>query len=141
MFDLNRRVVNALLISAVLLLNACAVSGPKAEAESAAHRLHHLVIVWLKPAENQNQHQQYIQASRALANLPGVIRYDVGRPATIQRRRANAAVDESYDVAISAVFESPEAFQAFLRHPDYLQTAQQVLRPLVAKYKVYDFIE
>lgn len=110
-------------------------------AVAPAPRLHHLVVIWLKQPGDEQLRRQYIQASKPLANLPGVLAYDVGTPATIQRSHASKAVDASYDVAISAVYESPKAFAAFLQNPEYQRIAQEVLRPLVDKYKVYDFVE
>lgn len=104
-------------------------------------RLHHLVVVWLKQSGNETLRQQYITQSKPLAQLPGVLAYDAGKPASVKRGRANAAVDESYDVAISSVFENPQAFEAFLKNPEYGRIAQHVLRPLVDRYQVYDFIE
>jgi heme-degrading monooxygenase HmoA len=50
-------------------------------------------------------------------------------------------LDESYDVAVASRFESQEAFEAFLKHPDYQKVAQDVLKPLVDRYKIYEFVE
>ncbi|MBD9357164.1 Dabb family protein [Methylomonas albis] len=114
---------------------------PKADHRLQSHKVHHLVIVWLKQAGDEKLRQQYIQESEGLAKLPGVLAYDVGTPAAVNRSRPNAALDESYDVAVSSVYESQQAYEAFLQNPEYLRLAQQVLRPLVDKYKVYDFFE
>jgi len=100
-----------------------------------------MVVIWLKQPGDAQLRNQYIQASKPLAKLPGVLAYDVGTPATIQRAHASKALDDSYDVAVSAVYESPEAFAAFLQDPEYQRIAKEVLRPLVDKYKVYDFVE
>lgn len=116
-------------------------SEAQAESDSDDRKIHHLVVVWLKQAGDEKMRQQYIEESRRLADLPGVLAYDVGTPAVIQRGHVNAALDESYDVAVSSVYESREAYEAFLKNPAYLRVAQQVLRPLVDKYKVYDFSE
>lgn len=113
----------------------------KSDHHAQNRKVHHLVIVWLKQAGDEKLRQQYIQDSEGLAKLPGVLAYDVGTPAPINRGRVNAAVDESYDLAVSGVYESQQAYEAFLQNPDYLRVAQQLLRPLVDKYKVYDFIE
>ncbi len=109
--------------------------------ETSEHRLHHVAVIWLKRSGDETLRAQYIEASRQFAELPGVVSYDAGMPANVKRSRSNAAVDESFDVAVSAVFESREAFRAFLKHPDYVSAAQEVLRPLVDKYKVYEFVE
>lgn len=127
-------------VSVILSETGCA-SAPNSRSAQLDHKVHHVVVVWLKQAGDANLRQQYIQESKALANLPGVLTYDVGVPAEITRGRANAALDESYDVAVSSVYESQQAYEAFLKNPDYLRVAQQVLRPWVEKYKVYDFIE
>jgi quinol monooxygenase YgiN len=113
----------------------------KSDHHAQNRKVHHLVIVWLKQAGDEKLRQQYIQDSEGLAKLPGVLAYAVGTPAPINRGRVNAAVDESYDLAVSGVYESQQAYEAFLQNPDYLRVAQQLLRPLVDKYKVYDFIE
>ncbi|WP_445370321.1 Dabb family protein [Methylomonas sp. HW2-6] len=112
---------------------------PQAAPDTA--RLHHLAIVWLKQPGNDQLRRQYIEASRPLAGLPGVVAYEAGTPVAVQRSRPNAALDESYDVAIYGVFESRQAYEQFLKNPEYLRVAQQVLRPLVDKYKLYEFAE
>jgi quinol monooxygenase YgiN len=116
-------------------------SAAQADTDAESHKVHHLVIVWLKQAGDEKLRRQYIDESKPLAELPGVLAYEVGTPAAINRGHANAAVDESYDVAVAAVYENREAYEAFLKNPEYLRVAQQVLRPLVDKYKVYDFTE
>ena len=130
------------LMLIMLFTAACSTlstaSGPEVE---STRRLHHLVIVWLKQPGNADIKQRYIEASKQLGKLPGVLAYDVGIPASITSRRSRSALDESYDVAIAGVFESQQAYEAFLQNPEYARVAQQVLRPLVDKYQVYDFIE
>lgn len=124
------------LFVALILSASCFV----VQADSS-RPVHHLVIVWLKQAGDEAQRQQYIQASKAFAELPGVLSYEVGTPASIKRSRVNAALDESYDVAVASRFESEEAFEAFLKNPDYQKVAQEVLKPLVDRYKIYEFVE
>lgn len=133
------RMNKKLLVAAVLagLLAGCATT----RNSQPEQRLHHLVIIWLKHAGDANARQRYIDESKVLAKLPGVLAYDLGTPAMIKRSHASVALDESYDVAVSAVYESPEAFAAFLQDPEYQRIAKEVLRPLVDKYKVYDFVE
>ncbi len=128
------------LLAAVVLaalLGGCAA----APTSKPAPRLHHLVVIWLKQPGDAQLRKQYIQASQPLAKLPGVVAYDVGTPAAIERKQTSKALDDSYDVAVSAVYESPEAFAAFLQDPEYQRIAKDILRPLVEQYKVYDFVE
>lgn len=129
-----------LVILSLSVLNACTTSlAPVSETKT--QRLHHLVVIWLKQPGDEAMRRQYIEASKALAQLPGVLAYDLGTPASIKRSHTSSALDESYDIAVAAVFENPEAFATFLKHPEYQRIARHVLRPLVEKYKVYDFIE
>ncbi len=123
-----------------LALSACSIAGPPVF-EGAPHRLHHVAVIWLKKHGDETTRSRYVEVCNKLAELPGVVSYNAGMPANVKRSRSNAAVDESFDVAVSAVFESREAFRAFLKHPDYVSAAQNVLRPLVEKYKVYEFVE
>lgn len=112
-----------------------------AEPEAGSRKVHHVVVVWLKQAGDENVRWQYIEASKSLAQLPGVLSYEIGTPAAIRRGHASTALDESYDLAISSSYQSQQAFEDFLKNPEYVRVAQQVLRPLVDSYKVYDFIE
>lgn len=131
-----------IVAAALLLTGGVAVCGQAiADSSQDTRKIHHVVIVWLKQAGDDSQRRQYVDASKRLAELPGVLAYEVGTPAVINRDRANPAVDESYDVAVSSVFENRQAYEAFLKDPEYLRVAQQVLRPLVGSYKVYDFTE
>ncbi len=138
----KQQVLTALLFMITVALTGCASAPSNTQSEyQSAGTLHHLVIIWLKQPGDAAVRQRYIEASKPLAQLPGVLSYEVGVPATIKRSHANAAVNESYDVAIASVFESPQAYEAFLKNPQYAQIAQGVLRPLVEKYQVYDFVE
>lgn len=127
---------------AVLMAAAAGINAVHAQAGDAGqHKVHHVVVVWLKQAGNEELRRQYMAESKRLAELPGVLSYEIGSPAAIKRAHTSAALDESYDVAISSTYESQQAFEDFLKNPEYVRIAQQVLKPLVDKYKVYDFIE
>lgn len=134
----GRKMQCAVILVLMALMNGCATA-PSVDSTPAENRLHHVVIVWLKQTGDTAVRQQYIEASKPIAQLPGVIRYELGTPAAIKRRNSRAA-DESYDVAVDSVFESQQAYEAFLKTPEYGRIAQEVLRPLVDKYQVYDFI-
>ena len=125
----------------LLLLLICGANFAQAPAEAGQHKIQHVVIVWLKQHGDAEVQQQYIAASKPFAALPGVLSYIVGTPATSKRERPNPALDETYDVAVSSSFENQQAYEAFLKNPDYVKVAMEVLRPLVDRYKVYDFVE
>lgn len=134
--------VRYFLIIFVGLVTGCAINQPDSNANSQTpQRLHHVVVVWLKHAADPAAIARYIDASQSLARLPGVVSYQVGQPAKMPQRRASKALDESYDIAVASVFESQQAYAAFLKNPDYARLAQETLRPLVQTYRVYDFVE
>ncbi|PKM11052.1 MAG: stress protein [Gammaproteobacteria bacterium HGW-Gammaproteobacteria-3] len=104
-------------------------------------KAHHVVIIWLKQHGDDGARKQYIEGSKRLAKLPGVLDYHIGTPGNIKRKHPSPALDSSYDLAISATFESLDALQNYLNHPQHHQVVQDVLKPLVEKYKAYDFVE
>lgn len=131
-----------MLLSMLLITSGITHStDTRAEEDQQGHKVHHLVIVWLKQAGDEQIRQQYINESKNLSRLPGVLTYEIGSPANITRGHANPALDESYDLAVSSSYESREAYEEFLKNPEYLRVAQQELKPLVDRYKVYDFSE
>ncbi len=123
------------------LSNLIGAATVHAEQDAEPHKVHHVVVVWLKQAGDENVRRQYIEESKPLSRLPGVLSYDIGVPVAIRRGHVSTALDESYDLAISSSYQSQQDFEDFLKNPEYLRVAQQVLRPLVDRYKVYDFIE
>lgn len=142
-FKANRQYKGLVSLWLLGLLAGCATTenAHKDIDDVAGHRLHHVVVIWLKQSGDTVVRQRYIEESRPLAKLPGVLAYEVGTPAAIKRLHTRAALDESYDVAVASVFENQQAFETFLKNPEYGRIAQQVLRPLVDKYQVYDFVE
>ncbi len=130
------------ILLALLMVATSAINAVHAQTgDLGRHKVHHVVVVWLKQAGNEELRRQYIEESKQIGKLPGVLSYDIGSPAAIKRAHTSVALDESYDVAISSTYESQQAFEEFLKNPEYVRIAQQVLKPLVDKYKVYDFIE
>ena len=129
------------LLLMIVLWFFSGLSQAETPVENPSHSVHHVVIVWLKQHGDEAIKQQYITASKPLVDIPGVLSYTIGIPAAIKRARPNPAVDESYDLAISSRFVSEQAYEEFLKNPEYLKLAQEVLRPLVEKYSIYDFVD
>lgn len=104
-------------------------------------KVHHLVIIWLKKHGDPEAQRHYIEGSKLLSKHPGVLKYDIGTIADIKRDKPSASVDDSFDIAVSATFENKEALQNYSKHPEHQKVIQDVLKPLVEKYRVYDFSE
>lgn len=131
-------------LSLVLLLSAfgTAVNAEQqAPASNEQPKAHHVVIIWLKQHGDENARQKYIEGTKRLAELPGVLAYNIGTPTAVKRKHGSHSLDDSYDIAISSTFESLQALENYLNHPVHDQVLKEVLKPLVEKYKAYDFIE
>lgn len=130
---------------ALSLLLAATTGAHAGEAERprnvAGNKVFHVVVVWLKRHGDANARRQYIEGSKRLATLPGVVSYDIGSIANIKREKHSPGVDDSYDVAVTSTFESQEALENYLKNPEHHKVVYEVLKPLVEKYKVYEFAE
>jgi hypothetical protein len=108
---------------------------------AASGKVFHVVVIWLKQHGDAHARQQYIEGSKRLAKMPGVLSYNIGTVAAVEREKPSHAVDDSYDVAVSSAFANKQALEDYLRNPEHHKVVQEVLKPLVEKYKVYDFVE
>jgi len=96
----------------------------------------HVVLCWLHEPASEQARQRVIDASIAFERIPGVRSVSAGRPLPSIRPQ----VDGSYDVGIVMEFESPEALDAYLEHPEHQKATREVLRPLAARVVIYDFV-
>ena len=106
-------------------------------ANETATRIVHVVLVWLKEPGNEDHISRIIDATRTFSNIPGVEEVSVGKPVPSERR----GVDDSFDVGLYMIFSSQAAMEEYLVHPDHVAAQQTILRPLVRKVIVYDFLE
>jgi hypothetical protein len=130
----------------LVFLLAALVAAPLAQAERPANtadgkKYHHVVVIWLKQHGDPEAQRKYIEGSKRLSRLPGVLSYDIGPVADIKRDKPSASVDDSFDVAVSATFDSKESLENYSKHPEHGKVIQEILKPLVDRYKVYDFTE
>lgn len=105
-------------------------------APTAAGKVTHVVIVWLKDHGPESR-QQYIEATRHLSKLPMVASYTVGAHLPAKERQV---VDASYDLAVLATFADAKALDDYLNHPEHAKVLAEKLKPLVDKVVVYDFV-
>jgi hypothetical protein len=126
------------LLAALSISNASLAQRPT---NVVGGKAYHVVIVWLKQHGDEKARRQYIEGSKRLAKLPGVLSYNIGTAADVNREKPSRAVDDSYDIAVSSTFESKQALENYLKHPEHHKVVYEVLKPLVEKYKVYDFVE
>jgi len=124
-----------------MVLNLATVCHAEESVNKSGGKAYHVTVIWLKQHGDAEARRKYIEGSKRLSKLPGILSYNIGTITTIIRDKPNHAVDDSYDVAISSTFESKQALENFLKNPEHHKVVHEVLKPLVEKYKVYDFVE
>jgi hypothetical protein len=98
--------------------------------------IQHLVIVWLKDPGNEDHRQAIIDVSLSFRDIPGVLHVSAGRMVPSER----SIVDSSFDVGILITLADQAALDAYLPNPLHVTAVQEVIRPLVERYIVYDFV-
>ena len=128
----------SLRVACVLLVAAAAGSCQSTAKPAASARPHaavtHVVLCWLKTAGDQEGRARIVEASRTFASIPGVVTVTTGRPLASTR----PVDDSSFDVAVVIAFEHEAALRAYDAHPTHKQAVDEVLRPLVGKFVIYD---
>ena len=104
---------------------------------NSTSKVHHVVVCWLNESGNKEACHKIIEASRGFSSIPGVINVRAGRVIQSERK----IVDGSFDVAIYLSFENKQKLQDYLAHPIHKNAVKKILKPLVRKIVVYDFIE
>lgn len=97
----------------------------------------HVVICWLKSPGDVAARQQLISDSKSFTKIPGIIDVSAGQMLPSTR----PAVDSSFDVAIVMKFKDQQSLASYGQHPLHLAAVERTLKPLVAKYVIYDYLE
>lgn len=96
----------------------------------------HVVVCWLKNPGNADERAALIRESKGLGEIPGVLHVSAGTVLPSTR----PAVDSSFDVAIVMTFKDEASLAEYASHPKHLAAVERTLKPLVAKYVVYDYL-
>ncbi len=121
---------------------ACAVlvfSLPLSSAQAAPTRsgqVTHVMLFWLNRPGNIDDQNYLLRATRTLRRVRGVNEVRVGRPLTVNR----PALEQSFDLAVVMTFRDREALEKFERDQSRQQGIDAMLRPLVRRYIVYNFV-
>src|SRR5438477_4619931 len=125
--------VISIMLPVLFALSSCTSSQ---NSEFPSHSVSHVVICYLKNRGNPIQRQQLIDATRTLANIPGILDIKMGRPLPSTR----PVVVSDFDVALIFTFRDQEALAAYQTNPRHLQAVKEVLEPLVGKLVIYDIV-
>ncbi len=123
-----------LLLIGVLALSASGCALMPGWTDDKGH-LMHVVLVWLKEPGNEAHRRQIIQASRVLAEIPGVREVRAGAVVPGERD----VVRDDFDVGLVIRVADRAALQAYLDHPLHVSTVRTRMAPLMARYEVMDF--
>ena len=100
-------------------------------------RVTHVVVCWLKTPGDASARQQLIVDSKSFTRIPGIVAVSAGAVLPTTR----PSVDSSFDVAIVMKFRDEAALASYGQHPVHLAAVERTLKPLVAKYVIYDYVE
>ncbi|RLA25551.1 MAG: Dabb family protein [Gammaproteobacteria bacterium] len=98
-------------------------------------RVSHVVVVWLKEPGNAQMREQFINASRALENIPGVLSRHVSAVIPSERPK----VDDTFDLAVTVTFENAQALKKYMKNQKHKDMLNKQLKPLVNRVVIYNF--
>ncbi len=98
-------------------------------------RVSHVVVVWLKEPGNARMREQFIDASRALEKVPGVVSRHVSAVIPSDRTK----VDDTFDVAVTVTFENTKALDKYMQSKQHKSMLKDKLKPIVNRVVVYNF--
>lgn len=97
--------------------------------------VNHVVLLWFKADLPAQQLVKIKSGTKALAEIPGIIKLSYGKAITGKRR----FVDSSFDLGVYMQFRSVAEMRAYQQHPQHVTFFQQQIKPWLKKIKVYDF--
>ena len=121
----------------VIFLHFISSSHAKEPTPNEKSKVYHLVLIWLKEPGNEGHKSQLQEATESFSKIPGVLHAGLG-PALPNVR---AAVDSRYDLAALIILKDHQALEVYQKHPIHQKALKEVLQPLAAKVKIYDFTQ
>jgi hypothetical protein len=132
--DAQRREIAAATQAAVA--EATRAAPPVAVASSRSGQVEHVVVMWLKKPGDAAARKALLAAGETFKQIPGVVSVTGGEVMKSDR----AVVDSSYDVAFVVTFKDADALKAYGPHPIHQKMVEEVVKPNVEKFLVYDFV-
>ena len=128
---------NRFVSVACIVLLSFGMTGCNEETKTVHNtEVHHVVFCWLKDTNDMRLKSKIIEESYGLQKIPGIIQFKVGKSLKSHRD----IVDDSFDFAIYMTFDSKDAMDRYIDHPVHKKFVSQLLKPVLNKVLVYDFI-
>src|SRR5438874_8273952 len=96
----------------------------------------HVMLFWLKRPGNVDDQNFLRRGLRTLRRARGINDMRVGRPLPVDRQD----VEQSFDLGVVIIFRDRQALEKFERDQRREQALDAMLRPLVRRYTVYNFV-
>ena len=122
-----------------IFLTCIALSLAPTGAQAAAPRsgqVTQVMLFWLKRPGNVDDQNYLLRALRTLRRVRGVNEVRFGRPVPGYR----PSLEESFDLGVVVIFRNREALEKFQRDQQPEKAIDAMLRPLVRRYSVYNFV-
>ena len=122
-----------------MFLTCIALPFASTGAQAAATRsgqITHVMLFWLKRPGNVDDQNFLRRALRTLRRARGVNDVRVGRPMLVDR----PSEEQSFDLGVVMTFRDRQALEKFERDQRREQALDAMLRPLVRRYTVYNFV-
>ena len=126
-------------IQVAMFVTCTALSFASAGAQAAAARsgqVTHVMLFWLKRPGNVDDQNFLRRGLRTLRRARGINDMRVGRPLPVDR----PDVEQSFDLGVVITFRDRQALEKFERDQRREQALDAMLRPLVRRYTVYNFV-
>jgi hypothetical protein len=126
-------------IRIALLLTCIVLSPAPTDAKAGAARsgqVTQVMLFWLKRPGNVDDQNYLLRALRTLRHVRGVNDMRVGRPLLVDRPGS----EESFDLGVVLFFRDREALEKFQRDQQPEKAIDAMLRPLVRRYSIYNFV-
>ena len=95
-----------------------------------------VMLFWLKRPGNVDDQNYLLRALRTLRRVRGVNEVRFGRPLPGYR----PSLEQSFDLGVVVIFRNREALEKFQRDQQPEKAIDAMLRPLVRRYSVYNFV-
>ncbi|QOV88476.1 Dabb family protein [Humisphaera borealis] len=133
--DAQQRQIAAATQAAVAQATA-AQTRPIATPAARSGQISHVVVMWLKKPGDAAARKKLLDLGETFKTIPGVL--DVTGGEVVKSDRA--VVDSSYDIAFVVTFKDAEGLKGYGPHPVHQKAVEEVVKPNVERYIVYDFV-
>ena len=127
-----RKLLPILCLWALTTSFGCASKSGEAPSGDA---ITHVVVVWLKTPGDESARRRLIDNAKSLDAIPGISGVRTG--AVVPSTRP--VVDSTYDVALVMTMRDAATLKAYATHPIHTRFVEEHVKPLVERYRVYDF--